>query len=209
MSFRIAAVVTGLLMVSLAQSAAHASPAVSLNRKPGLWLVEISSDGKSAGATSKQCIDASTDVQMLRLASESGAQACSKNELTKELGGYAFYAECTMFGSAMVSRGEFQGDFDSKYTGEINTTFTPPLYGKASNKTRITATWKGPCPSSMKPGDMTLPNGRKFNLEQAQMGAKMASEAMSNPALAKMLQGAMENMPGLQQAIKQQLGTAE
>jgi hypothetical protein len=197
---RLIVLAAGILGVGVTD--AHAEPELSLNRKPGLWVVEISTDGRKTKGDSKQCIDATTDQQMLRMAFDTGSQSCSKRELTKTATGYVLHAECSMLGSSMVSRGEFVGDFDSKYTGEIRTTFNPPLYGRSSSRTAITARWSGACPRDMKPGDMTLPNGKRIDLAQAQMGIQMAQEAMSNPALGRMIQGAVENMPALKEALR-------
>jgi hypothetical protein len=193
-------IAVGLILTTW--SSASASPVTSLNRKPGLWSLDVSADGKKGGGVVKQCVDATTDARMMQMASQSTAQNCSKNELTKEGSGYSFHSECSVSGSSVVSRGRFTGDFDSRYVGEIDTTFTPALFGKTTSKTVITAQWQGPCPEGMKAGDMAMPNGMKLSLDQAEQSAKLASQMMNNPELAKMMKGAMAQSPALQEGLK-------
>jgi hypothetical protein len=192
---------TGAVFLSCVCFSADAAPVTSLNRKPGLWSLEVEADGTKGPGVVKQCVDATTDARMMQMASQSGSENCSKQELTKDASGYSFHAECSMSGSKMVSRGRFTGDFESKYVGEVETTFNPPLFGKASSKTLITAQWQGPCPSDMKAGDMAMPNGMKLSLAQAEQSAKLASKVMKNPEVEKMLKQAMEQSPELQDAI--------
>jgi hypothetical protein len=189
-------------LIFIIWSSASASPATSLNRKPGLWSLDVSADGRKASGGIKQCVDEATDARMMQMASQSTAQNCSKNELVKEGSGYSFYSECSISGSSVVSRGTFTGDFNSRYVGEINTTFTPALFGKTTSKTVITAQWQGPCPEGMKAGDMAMPNGMKLSLDQAEQSAKMASQMMNNPELAKMMKGAIAQSPALQEGLK-------
>ena len=196
-------VAVAILVVS---GGAFAEPVTSLNRKPGLWSMTIASDGKKAHGALRQCIDAQTDARMMQMASQSDLHKCKKNELVKDGAGYRLHAECSMSGSTAVSDGVFKGDFDRKYEGEVTTRFSPPLFGREQSKSSIDATWEGPCPSDMKPGDMELPNGMKMSLDQAQQGAKMAAQMMNNPEVAKMMKGAISN-PAVQDALKR-LGSA-
>ncbi len=193
-------VAAGLLLTIC--SSASASPVTSLNRKPGLWSLDVSADGKNGAGTIKQCVDAATDARMMQMASQSTAQNCSKNELTQEGAEFSFHSECSISGSSVVSRGKFTGDFGSRYVGEINTTFTPALFGKTASRTVITAEWQGPCPAGMKAGDMAMPNGMTLSLAQAEQSAKMAAQMMNNPELAKMMKGAMAQSPALQEGLK-------
>jgi hypothetical protein len=117
------------------------------------------------------------------------------------------HSECSISGSKIITQGVFKGDFDAKYEGEVISTFTPPLFGRSQSKSSISATWVGPCPEDMKPGDMALPNGMKMSLDQAQQSARMAAQMMSSPEMAKMMKDAMSN-PAVQNALKQ-IGSAE
>jgi hypothetical protein len=183
-------------------ASALAAPVTSLNRKPGLWSLEVSADGRKGPGAIKQCVDENTDARMMQMATQASAQNCSKHELTKDGSEYNFYSECSMSSSRVVSRGKFRGDFSSEYIGEIETTFTPALFGKTTSKTVITAKWQGACPADLKPGDMAMPNGMKMSLAQAEQSAKMASQVMNNPELAKAMKEAMAQSPALQEGLK-------
>lgn len=191
----------GVVMALSCAVTAAAEPVTSLHRKPGLWAVTVVAGGRKGPGVIQQCIDEATDAKMMRMASQAEGQNCSRNELTKDGSNYAFASECAISGSKVVSKGLFKGDFNSKYEGEVVTTFTPPLFGHAESKTTIVATWEGACPAGMSPGDMRLPNGMKMSLEQAEQSAKMASQMMNSPELANMMKGAMNN-PAVRDAMR-------
>jgi hypothetical protein len=174
---------------------APAGKKATLKRKPGLWEVSMTADGKPAPTSMRQCADESTDATMMQM-SEMQAENCKVNDFSKTDVGYEFRSECEMAGTKVVSNGVFSGDFDSEYRGEINTTMTPPLFGRGETKSTISAKWLGACPEGMKPGEMQLDNGIKMDLEQAKQGAKMAAEMMKNPEMQKAIKNAISGANG-------------
>jgi hypothetical protein len=138
--------------------------------------------------TSKQCVDESTDAKLQAMMGEGPAKgACSKSEFTKTSLGFESHTECVIGPSKMTSVGKFTGDFDSSYSGEVVTTFNPPMFGNGSTTISMTAKWIGACPPDMKPGDVATDHG-KVDMDKAAAGMKQAQEMMKNPELAKMMQ---------------------
>jgi hypothetical protein len=182
-----------LFTVSCLVEVASAGPVTSLERKPGLWTLEVTVDGEKEQGKMKQCIDAKTDARMMQMAGQIGA-SCTKNQLTKSGSFYTYDSECTMSGSTMKAKGVFKGDFDSKYEGEIVTTISPPLFGQSSSTTKLVGSWVGNCPTGMNPGDMVMPNGMKVSLEQMRQGARIAAQMATNPEMAQL----MQNLKGLE-----------
>ena len=131
------------------------------SRKPGLWEVQVST---SQGAqVMKQCTDAETDKQMQEMVGKAG-ETCSKAKTTRQGDTYTAETECSIGGSKIKSKAVFQGDFNSRYTGEVQSSFDPPLMGMREDRTRLTARWVGPCEAGQKPGDVILPGGMKMNM---------------------------------------------
>jgi hypothetical protein len=95
----------------------------------------------------------------------------------------------------MTSVGKFTGDFDSSYTGEVVTTFTPPMFGNGRNTISISAKWLGACPADMKPGDIVTEHG-KVDMDKAAAGMRQAQEMMKNPEFARMMREGLQGMNG-------------
>ncbi len=183
-------------------------------RKPGLWEISISTAtaDSSNPITMKQCTDEAADAKLMQAGNDiQGQSACSKNEIVKTDSGYRISSLCTHAGSSVSSEGTFTGDFSSEYTGDITTTFEPPVFGQKSSKTTINAKWLGVCSDDMKPGDMLLPNGMKMNVDQAAKSAKHAVEMLNNPDVAAAIQRMPKDMSkGIEGAMKEmmeQMGT--
>lgn len=151
-------------------------------RKPGMWELTVTNDGQPTH-TMKQCIDEKTDAKMQQTGAEMAEKlggSCKKNTLTKTSSGFSGESECTFGATTMSSKSTFTGDFQSAYSGKVETTYTPAFMGKTGSKAEIAAKWAGPCSDGMVPGDMLLPNGMKMNIDQmtnlAQQGAAAAQK---------------------------------
>jgi hypothetical protein len=110
---------------------------------------------------------------------------CSKNEFKKTATGFETSAECQAGTSTMVSHGVFTGDFTSSYSGEVKTSFTPPLFGQGTSTLSIAAKFLGPCTGGLKPGDILLDNGMKTNVDTAAAQAKQAAQMFKNGGMFK------------------------
>jgi hypothetical protein len=180
---------------------ASAEPVTSLERKPGLWAVEVVADGGREQGKMQQCIDAQTDARMMQMASQIGAD-CSKNELTRSGSSYVYESVCKVSGSTVRAKGIFSGNFDSKYEGTVEATMEPPLFGQSKSTTKLVGVWKGPCPAGTKPGDMMLPNGMKMSLDQVQQSAKIAAQLAGNSDVAQLMNN-MKDLEGGAQALQE------
>ena len=166
-----------------APTAAAGPPA----RKAGLWEQKISAE--SMQQTMKMCLDATTDQKMKWWGSQAprgGKSDCAQQTVTPHPGGgWDFHAVCAMGESGTVtSDGSATGDFGSHYKVEVTsvTTGSPMPQANGAHKTTIEATWMGPCPAGMKPGDMELPGGMRINTTEAMSGAAAKGYAGGRPS---------------------------
>jgi hypothetical protein len=141
-------------------------------RKAGLWEQTMSRDGKPAmgpmGGKISLCLDAASAKSMTVFGREMNNEMCKQQTLTRGLdGSYAFTSTCTLpVMGKMVSKGSASGDFSSKYVVHTETDITgaPMERANGHHVMDVTAEWKGPCPSDMKPGDVVMGNGYKVNM---------------------------------------------
>jgi hypothetical protein len=132
-------------------------------RKPGLWDIKMSFEGRAGLQAIQQCIDAETDAIMQSSATNIGSQNCSKRDVVKSGDKMTIDSVCTVAGKSATSHAEVTGSFDSNYTMTVaSKSDVGPI-----NMT-ITAKWLGPCEAGQKPGDLILPGGMKINLRDMQ-----------------------------------------
>jgi hypothetical protein len=138
------------------------------SRKAGLWTQTIVTG--QMNQTMKLCLDASADEKMKWWGSSQAGKSnnCTEERVTPHLGGgWDFHSVCKMGESGTVtSDGSATGDFNSYYKVEVNsvTSGSPMPQANGPHKIAIDATWNGPCPADMKPGDMEMPGGVKINM---------------------------------------------
>jgi hypothetical protein len=149
------------------------APAAALtppSRKPGLWDQKMTT--ASISQTMKICLDESVEQKMKWWGSQAAnGPDCAEQKVTPHIGGgWDFHSVCKMGESGTItSDGQATGDFNSSYKVEIHsvTTGSPMAQANGPHTSTIEATWAGPCPADMKPGDMTMPNGMKINMLRA------------------------------------------
>ena len=153
-------------------------------RKPGLWEIQSSMQGLSQKMPSaKQCVDASTDLEMRNLAQTGPGSACSKQETKKVGDTYVTDAVCNMGGSTITSHSVASGDFASGYHVEATSKMDPPMMGRGSTNVIVDAKYLGECPADLKPGDILMSNGQKMNISDIKNMAKglMGTQPKSKP----------------------------
>jgi len=153
-----------------------ATPAASAGafpaRKAGLWVETMTRDGKTGpmGGSIKMCIDAATDAKLSTFGHQMGKSACHQQSTTRGPdGSYHFATTCTVGAAGtIVSNGSATGDFSSKYVihDESNVSGAPVAAMNGRHVTEITATYQGPCPPDMVPGDMQMGEGMKVNINR-------------------------------------------
>ena len=175
-----------------ASASAPAEPPTSVTlpaRKAGLWEQTVTLPRMTQ--TTKMCLDAAFDQKMKVWGGAAGKSDCAEQRIPPHLGGgWDFHSVCKMGESGTVtSDGAVTGDFGSHYKVEVSssTTGSPMPQANSAHKVLIEATWKGPCPADMKPGDMVLPGGMTINM--AGGGASVSV------AQAKAMAAAMKDKP--------------
>jgi hypothetical protein len=138
-------------------------------RKSGLWSMSITMPGTSVPLTMQQCIDEKTDDIAGTMADKS--KTCRTQ--TKRSGDrLTFDSICKIGKTTSTTRGVYVGDFKSGYTVESTTTIDPPTAGMREGVTKAAAQWSGPCKSNMRPGDVVMSNGTKFNVNDFKSAKK-------------------------------------
>lgn len=144
---------------------APAGPVGPPKRKPGLWAQTVSTAGMTQ--TSKLCLDEATEAKMSVWGQQMGQDMCARNVITPTAGGWSFDSECTMAGAGTIkTTGTATGDFNSKYVVKATSVTSGSSMAQANgtHQMEVTATYEGPCPAGMKPGDMILPGGMTVNI---------------------------------------------
>jgi hypothetical protein len=100
-------------------------------------------------------------------------KTCATYTMKREDKRFVIDAECAFGPVKSVTRTTMTGDFQSSYTVRIEGTteggFKGANAGKGPQPTQMvhTARWVGAaCTGGMKPGDIAMPGGMKFNIKQ-------------------------------------------
>ena len=154
-----------------------ATPAAALDlpaRKPGLWEIKMTMEGRSLPPqTSQHCIDAETDKMMNSIGGDMRKDACSKQDVQKVGSTIVVDSVCKFGATTTTSHGVVTGDFNSTYTVKINSKREggPSIKGMpAETNMTVAAKWVGACKADQKPGDMIMANGMKMNVTDMQKG---------------------------------------
>lgn len=136
--------------------------------KSGIWEQKVvrESPDKQPMVT-KICIDAALQKEMLEMGMGTMKSMCARNDLRREGNKIFGDTECKLGESTMKSKSVTSFTGDSAYRTEVKTTYNPAFMGKTAATTVVEAKWTGPCPAGVKPGDMTLPDGRSVNIRAA------------------------------------------
>jgi hypothetical protein len=138
-------------------------------RKAGLWEIRVVSQGQTQ--VMKQCVGPDTDSELNSLAGQFGQQ-CSEMKLRRMGSAYVADSDCSIMGTRVRSKSRFDGDFSAGYSGEVVSSYDPPLMGMRESSTRITARMLGPCQAGQQPGDILMPNGMKMNMDMLKQMSK-------------------------------------
>jgi hypothetical protein len=163
----IAALVLALVVPYLA-----AQPVADLpKRKPGLWELKTTL-AEMGGITNafQICIDEEFDDLMDSRGDDE--TECSEQVVRRDGSRVLVAAVCQIDGTTATLSGVFAGDFSSRYTGEIKTTYDPPIQGMTTTHLTLEGRWLSACLPGQKPGDMVLrgtpniPGMGDLNLEE-------------------------------------------
>lgn len=142
-------------------------------RKPGQWEITTT---MSLMAGQKmvmhQCIDKNTDADLLAQANRQPGD-CAPPRISRSGNRTVIETTCKMERSTVATRGEFTGNYESAYQGEVRSTFSPPLEGIKESHMAIAARWLGPCPAGQKPGSATMQMPGMGNIDIGDMMKNM------------------------------------
>ena len=152
-------------------------------RKSGLWELARLHDGKPGegpgGGMMKICVDSKTDGRMGALGNRVTQALCPQQTSSHNLDGSWGFASTCMLGPGGTTKttGVARGDFSSRYSvhAESDTTGSEIARLNGRHVTDLTASYEGPCPADMSPGDVLLANGMKLNPEKLMGGAAASS----------------------------------
>ena len=145
--------VAAALLFASTLAAAQVAPDLP-KRKPGLWQHNVTTVGAPAPPTSMtMCTDERMDKM---LADRSDAQRCSQQTVRRDGNAVVVEAVCTQQNTTVRTKGRFSGDFNANYSGEMHSTFDPPMQGMKESRQKIEARWLGPCKPGQKPGDVQM-----------------------------------------------------
>ena len=189
MRSRLARATLTALGVASAWTTTFAADSIDMpKRKPGLWQVQTTVDGRAVGGggSIKQCIDSATEGA-LREMGRDHEKDCTTREMKQEAGKVVLHSVCKVGESTATTDGTFTGDLTADYRGEMYIRYVPPIVGKAEAKMVVEAKWIGPCDKDQKPGDMILSNGMKVNMNDmsklpGKLPGRMPGKAPALPA---------------------------
>ena len=159
-----------LIGVCIAASATAAASEDLPRRKSGLWSMSVTTPGASVPMTMQQCVDEKTDDIAATMAAKA-KEAC-QGQTRRDGSRLIFDSTCKFAKTTATTRGVFVGDPKSSYTFESTTTFNPATAEMRDGVTKATAQWTGPCTAGMKPGDVVMANGTKFNINDYKSAKK-------------------------------------
>jgi hypothetical protein len=162
-----------------------AAPAAALDlpaRKPGLWEIKMTFEGRNLPAqTSQHCIDAETDKLMQSMSGGMREDMCSKRDVQKVGVTIVIDSVCKIGDATTTSHAVVSGDFGSAYTVKVSSKREggrpmPGMPADGSSQMTLDAKWTGAC-GDLKPGDMVMA-GRRMNIRDLQrMGMPGAAPA--------------------------------
>lgn len=163
---------------SVAAPSAPGAPAAMPKLRAGLWRVTTGGDGPQG--VSRMCLDDAVQARMNVVGAQAAGGNCGQTSMAPNPGGgWRYRSVCDYSasgGGTSVSEGVMTGDLRTAYSSRTTVTTTGAAVEHMNRPMTITGqgAYEGPCPADMKPGDMVIPGGMKFNmLEMADMAAKM------------------------------------
>lgn len=162
--------------------AAPGSAMAAPKLRAGLWRVTAGGDAPQGVST--MCLDDAVQTRMNVVGAQAAGGNCQETSMSPNpSGGWRYRTVCdysAMGGGTSVSEGVMTGDLRTAYSSRTTVTTTGAQVEHMNGPVNITSegAYEGPCPADMKPGDMVIPGGMKFNmLEMAEMASKTGAPA--------------------------------
>lgn len=125
----------------------------------GLWEIKTSvAEMGGAGMTLETCMDGKVE-ELLKRPEVEEAQ-CTDMEFDYHGNRLTGRGTCTIEGSRVDIESELTGDFRRAYSGQIRSTYTPPLHGMHKHTATVDGRWVAPnCHPGQQPGDSRIKGG--------------------------------------------------
>ncbi len=131
-------------------------------RKSGLWEITRTSTYTEEQPRRQQlCVDEASDNALRQLAEGMRGEVCTTDKISHDGDKLVVDATCKLRTSTAKTHAVITGQFNSGYTVQSQSTYKPPLAGKATGHATLVAKWTGPCAAGQQPGDEVLSNGAK------------------------------------------------
>ena len=147
-------------------------------RRAGLWRQTIVRDGRAAVfGEVRMCVDDATDSKMTLIGHAAAGARCTRSAAKALDGSLRFHSTCSFGrGGNIESTGSVWSDFSSAYhlhaDSHVRGSIYRPMNG--AHVTDISASYVGPCPSDMAPGEIIIGPGLKVNLDRLPLAAAAA-----------------------------------
>jgi hypothetical protein len=129
-------------------------------RKSGLWeITRTSTYTEDQPRRVQLCVDQATDDALHQLAEGMRGEVCTTDKVSHDGDKLVVDATCKLRTSTAKTHAVITGQFNSGYTVQSQSTYKPPLAGKATGHATLVAKWTGPCAAGQKAGDEILNNG--------------------------------------------------
>ena len=157
--------------VSLTGSVATAQIIDLPPRRPGLWelSMKVEKPSRMAPISTRMCIDAATDREAMDFALRMSKSNCARHDVRKTGAIWVIDAECTFGPIKSATKTTIAGDFQSAVTIRMEGTTEGGFAGEQGPQPTLitqTATWKAADCGDLKPGEMGMAGGIKFNIKQ-------------------------------------------
>jgi hypothetical protein len=131
-------------------------------RQAGLWEQKVTA-GRDVQVT-RMCLDKGAEALLADAGDKLRGDHCTRSELTALAGGeWRFLTVCRLGGARVATSGTASGDFTKAYEIAAASVAVGATPG-APRKITVQASWRGPCPAGLKPGQMIGPGGRRLEI---------------------------------------------
>ena len=150
--------------LALANSGAIADDLNIPPRKAGQWEITMSMGQGRPEMKTTMCLDENTDKAMMSAGLSMTKDMCPTQKMSQEGGNIVIDSVCDFGGMKTTSHIVISGDMQSDYTVRITGDIEGGPKGMP-NKTDMTQTvhWVGAECVGLKPGEMMMPGGMKFD----------------------------------------------
>ncbi len=139
-------------------------------RKPGLWELSMTRDGRPGRlGVMRLCLDPASDTRLGVFGHRHDANGCRQSVNRDAAGVYHFDSSCTLReGGVASARGAAKGDFTTGYDVDAQVDVTGAAFDpmNGAHAIHVAGRYQGPCPATLHPGEVSLGAGLKFNMDR-------------------------------------------